>query len=691
MNHNKVSSLLTMTLLVAALSGCSSTPIVVRSGDQVEMSFTCRLPGGELAVTTLPELDVAREVKSPLYLQRLGPETVSMPAIQALATPGLKGVKDFELSAMDYLAPHAIGAVVGEQKSVVLSAPRYTGLPKNEEYISIARIRNYPKVVRMKPEEYIAQTGQKAEVGQRYAIDPAIPGSVSEVSDKEVVIRFTAQAGTRVRTPFGKGVIRENDSEYSYSIDAVKGTLVRTAEMVGRIVDVDENSIGLDYGHPFGGETLLCEMTVKSIEKPAPVISPDVQAAPAAATNTTQPSPGKEEMLKKMLSDALAKGTKGSATIEDFDKELIAREAATATDADSKISTGASSAQSLTPAAKGDLATVDYQAMLEDGSIFFTTRKEVAGNPAWKMVPWYVAPDSYKPETITAGKPALLPAVGEAVIGMKLGENKRLTLTPEQAFGQPDPQKRTQFPLAITLPRVVILPADEYVKRSGTFPQKGHELQLTPYFPARVTEVREKDVVMEFQVEDGKAFSEPFGTTIVKKTENEIITNLTPVIGSSFPLQEGTGIIISSDGKTFTVDQNHPLAGKTIIIDLTLSGLTRAADIPAGDLPWQQEHDAGLARAKADGKPAVLVLHADWCGYCKKLFSETMPDPRISSLRDRFTWIKVNSDKLADIKKLYGQEGYPMIVLFRADGTLARKLDGYQEAAVLRAALQEVM
>lgn len=86
-----------------------------------------------------------------------------------------------------------------------------------------------------------------------------------------------------------------------------------------------------------------------------------------------------------------------------------------------------------------------------------------------------------------------------------------------------------------------------------------------------------------------------------------------------------------------------------------------------------------------------MVLHADWCSFCKKLFSETMPDPRISSLRDRFTWIKVNSDKLADIKKLYGQEGYPMIVLFRADGTLARKLDGYQEAAVLRAALQEVM
>jgi thioredoxin-like negative regulator of GroEL len=86
-----------------------------------------------------------------------------------------------------------------------------------------------------------------------------------------------------------------------------------------------------------------------------------------------------------------------------------------------------------------------------------------------------------------------------------------------------------------------------------------------------------------------------------------------------------------------------------------------------------------------------MVLHAEWCGYCKKLFSETMPDPRITTLRDRFTWIKVNSDKLTDIRKRYDQQGFPMIVLFRADGSLAQKLDGYLEASALRAALQEVL
>jgi FKBP-type peptidyl-prolyl cis-trans isomerase 2 len=686
-NLTTVHSLLALTALTAVMSGCSGAPAVVRSGDQVEMSFTCRLPDGKLAVTTLPDYAVAGDVKSTLYQQRFGADTVSVQAGQTTITPGVDGIKAFELAVVDNLSSHAVGVQTGEQHSVVLTAPRYVGLPRNEEYVSITRNRHHPKVVRMMPGEFAARRGQKAEIGQPYSIDPAIPGTVSEVSDSEVVVRFSAKAGNTVTTPFGKGVIRESDTEYIYSIDAVKGTLVRTIDSIGRIVDVGEDSIGLDYGHPFGSESLQCNMTVKSIEKSATADSPSRRAAPVAAVGSVQPAASKVEILNDMLTDALSKGGKERIEINNFDKDFAAREAG----AVQAAVNGESSAQSPVMASRGDLATVDYLAMLEDGSMFLTTRKEVAENPATKKVLWYAVPRSYGPETITVGKLALLPTVGEAVVGMKPGETKRLTLTPELAFGQPDPRKRTQIPLVITLPRTVTLPADEYVKRAGSFPVKGQEVPLTPYFPARVTAVREKEVELEFQVEDGKSFSDTFGTTSVKKTEKEIITTLTPLIGSSFPLQEGAGTIVASDAKTFTVDQNHPLAGKNIVIELTLTGLTRAANLPAGDLPWLQEHDAGLAKAKAEGKPAVLVLHADWCGYCKKLFSETMPDPRISSLRDRFTWIKVNSDKLTEYKKLYGQEGFPMIVLFRADGTQARKLDGYQEAAALRAALLEVL
>jgi len=216
-------------------------------------------------------------------------------------------------------------------------------------------------------------------------------------------------------------------------------------------------------------------------------------------------------------------------------------------------------------------------------------------------------------------------------------------------------------------------------------------MQLTPYFPARVSAVREREVELHFLAEDGKTYSEPFGNTTVKVIGEEIVTTLTPKIGARFPLPEGEGLIVSSDGTQVTVDQNHPLAGKTIVIELELTDLTGSVFLPKGDLPWQEDHDASLAAAKQAGKPALLVLHADWCSFCKKLFSETIPDPRITALRDRFAWLRVNSDKLAEYKKRYGQDGYPMIVLFRPDGTVAFKKEGYLDAAQLSSIMREVL
>ncbi len=48
-------------------------------------------------------------------------------------------------------------------------------------------------------------------------------------------------------------------------IDAHKGALVLAAGMVGRISYVDDKAFYIDFGNPFGGETLLCDVTVEKI------------------------------------------------------------------------------------------------------------------------------------------------------------------------------------------------------------------------------------------------------------------------------------------------------------------------------------------------------------------------------------------------------------------------------------------
>ena len=92
-----------------------------------------------------------------------------------------------------------------------------------------------------------------------------MPGKVASVSETEVLIRFSAQPGSVVETPFGKGTIRENENQFEIVSNAVKGTLVRTGPLVGRISGALDKMFTIDFGNPFGGETLACEVKAESI------------------------------------------------------------------------------------------------------------------------------------------------------------------------------------------------------------------------------------------------------------------------------------------------------------------------------------------------------------------------------------------------------------------------------------------
>jgi len=139
------------------------------------------------------------------------------------------------------------------------------------------------------------------------------------------------------------------------------------------------------------------------------------------------------------------------------------------------------------------------------------------------------------------------------------------------------------------------------------------------------------------------------------------------------------------------VDGNHPLAGKNIVIDLEVVKVTGAAAKKTKPVDWIEDHEKGVAKAKEEGKPALLVLYAEWCGYCKKLFDETIPDPRIERIKDKFVWVKVNSDKEKKYYDQYGQKGYPLLVFLKPDGSVIKKIDGYRDARGLKAELEGVL
>lgn len=280
-----------MFLLVTALAGCAATgkinagppsdvsdvpkAAVVQAGDLVDLSFLCRLQNGEVVAATDQAVGRRRTdaTKSPIFLARDkdGPVSVRASAVTPEEEQPAGKEAAFEDEVVWRLAGSVIGMKEGEGRAVRLTAQESLERRPEDYVIRIARVRVRDKEMRMSIDEYRSRTGVSPEAGQPFIFDPAFPGRVETVTPDGVIIRFSAQQGAEAPTPFGPGHVRETEKAYEIVIDARKGALVRTGPLVGRIVDVDETSITIDYRHPFGYETVVCDVTIDKIAETKPI------------------------------------------------------------------------------------------------------------------------------------------------------------------------------------------------------------------------------------------------------------------------------------------------------------------------------------------------------------------------------------------------------------------------------------
>ena len=82
--------------------------------------------------------------------------------------------------------------------------------------------------------------------------------------------------------------------------------------------------------------------------------------------------------------------------------------------------------------------------------------------------------------------------------------------------------------------------------------------------------------------------------------------------------------------------------------------------LAAEGLPWETNYPVALAKAKQEKRPLFLMLTATWCGPCKMLEGQTLPDPTIRDGLKEFVWVKAYED--AELNKKYELGGYPTLV-----------------------------
>ena len=333
---------------------------------------------------------------------------------------------------------------------------------------------------------------------------------------------------------------------------------------------------------------------------------------------------------------------------------------------------------------KGDLVAANITARTESGGeLIFTTEPHAASGADTIRAKGYEEPDCPIPADMIAGEDGPVPGLKDVLPGMHAGEKRTVTVPAQNAYGTIDKNLIKQFDCIKTMKKTFTMKPDEYVLRFGKLPVAGAQVDATPYFPAKVKKVTEQEAVLQNLPKNGFTKKGPFGKTVVSVKGDMIYVTLTPLIGADFEVLGKKGIITSSDGKTFTVDLNKPLAGKDIVLSVEAVSSTPKAALEAMKITWSDDYKSGLSRGKEEHKPVLLVLYASWCQWSKKYFDETFADPRIKAMAGSFVWVKIDSDLHKEDKTMYQQEGFPLTVIISPDGTLVKKLSGFNDAARL--------
>jgi FKBP-type peptidyl-prolyl cis-trans isomerase 2 len=117
---------------------------------------------------------------------------------------------------------------------------------------------------------------------------------------------------------------------------------------------------------------------------------------------------------------------------------------------------------------QGDTVKVDYTGTLENGNVFDTSKGK-------------------QPLEFEVGAGKMIPGFDKAVIGMEKGQEKEISIKPEEAYGEPREELKKEIPRSA-------LPQDQE-------PKVGMGLMMnTPQgqqFPARIIKVTDENITID--------------------------------------------------------------------------------------------------------------------------------------------------------------------------------------------------
>ncbi|TGL61244.1 DUF255 domain-containing protein [Leptospira ognonensis] len=91
---------------------------------------------------------------------------------------------------------------------------------------------------------------------------------------------------------------------------------------------------------------------------------------------------------------------------------------------------------------------------------------------------------------------------------------------------------------------------------------------------------------------------------------------------------------------------------------------------------WETSIQKGMERSKAEKKPILIDLYADWCTYCKVLEKEIFPDKDVAKVLEGFVTVRLDGEEFPNLRQKYAIEGYPTILFIDGHSNFLDKITG---------------
>ncbi|MRR35517.1 hypothetical protein EG829_12730 [bacterium] len=256
-----------MPIVFFPLTGCTALgPQRVKPGDIALTDYTCRLKNGKVVLTTDERTAADKPSRAAVFLpyKKYGPEDIT--AAGPDKVPRFGKLKVFEREAVYQIGRALPGLKLGVYHTITIRSETPEGLTDEDRFTTLG------KAVRKEKENKVAlrplreKLGRDPVPGDEVFSFQGFTGTIRSMGDQDAVIRVSVKDGMTVDQPFGKGIVRDNGASYDIITQAEEGHMVRTTNLLGRIISVAEDKFTIDYGNAFAGEELVCDVCVQSVQ-----------------------------------------------------------------------------------------------------------------------------------------------------------------------------------------------------------------------------------------------------------------------------------------------------------------------------------------------------------------------------------------------------------------------------------------